>query len=80
MKKQIYIALFAFLGLIFNFLLLELVEIWYINRYLKDFSGTGCLALAATWLALGTVCGFFEGKFFWQKIYVEKIRKGAVLK
>jgi uncharacterized membrane protein len=80
MKKQIYITLFAFLGLLFHFLVLELVETWYINYSMKEFSGIVFLSAAGIWLALGTVCGFIEGKFFWQKIYVERVRKEAVFK
>ena len=80
MKKQIYIALFAFLGLLFHFLVLELVQTWYINYSMKEFSGAIFLTIAGIWLALGAICGFFEGKFFWRKIYVERIRKETVFK
>ena len=80
MKKQIYIALFTFLGFLFHFLVLELVETWHINYSMEEFSGTVFLMVAGIWLALGTVCGFLEGKFFWQKIYVERIRKETVFK
>ena len=80
MKKEIYIVLFAFLGFLVNFLILALIETWYINHYMMDFSGMTYTIVSTLWLAIGMVFGFIDGKFFWQKIYVEKVRKGHVFK
>ena len=80
MKKEIYIALFSILGLLFHFLILELVELWYISRTLHELSGLVYQTIAVIWLVLGALSGFWQGKFFWQKIYVEKIRKRTVFK
>jgi len=75
MKKEIYIILFSVLGFLVNFLILAMIETWYINHYMRDFSGMAYAMISALWLAIGMVFGFIDGKFFWQKIYVEKVRK-----
>ena len=80
MKKEIYITLFSFLGLLGHFLIFELVELWYITSSSRDFYGAIAWAAAIIWMAIGMICGFMEGKFFWRKIYVEKVRKETIFK
>jgi hypothetical protein len=80
MKKEIYIALFAILGFLVHFLIFESVATLYIGHSLKDFPGLVYQLVAPAWLALGLLSGFLQGRFFWQKIYVEKIRKETVFK
>jgi hypothetical protein len=80
MKKEIYIALFTILGLLVHFLILISVETWYIGRTFQDFSGITYRMIGSTWLTLGVLSGFLQGRFFWQKIYVEKVRKETVFK
>jgi len=80
MKKLIYISLFTVLGIVLQFLVHELVEIWYINLLIGDFPK---YSLGFSWenwflihyvgtivlLVAGALFGFFQGKFWWRKIY-----------
>jgi hypothetical protein len=80
MKRKIYIALFVLLGLLLQFLLHALIEIWYINLLLKDFPKYGLglnwnqwlmihHALSLILVAVGAVWGFYEGRFWWRHLY-----------
>jgi len=80
MKKIIYIILFVFLGVLFQFLVHGLVEIWYIDFLNTDFSK---YSLGFSWpelflihhltsvilLIAGALLGFWQGRFWWHKIY-----------
>lgn len=80
MKKLIYITLFTFLGLLLQFLIHGLIENWYINLLVSDFPK---YSLGFSWLQwfiihhigtvvlliIGLLFGFWQGKFWWRKIY-----------
>lgn len=80
MKKYFYIGSFVLLGAILQFLAHATVEIWYIGLLLKDF---GVYSFGLSWrawfvihhvgtvilLAGGTIFGFWQGKFWWVKLY-----------
>ena len=83
MKKTVYIVLFIFLGILLQFLVHSLVETWYIDLLITDFPkysfgfswdqwfiihhiGTVILFIA------GALFGFWQGKFWWQRIYEKK--------
>lgn len=75
MKKQIYITLFTLLGLLMHFLIIESIATLYIYHASHDFPSFVYQIIFPAWLALGVLSGFYQGKFFWQKIYVERIKK-----
>lgn len=80
MKKTAYIILFVLLGIELQFLIHAFAEIWYINLLLRDFSKYG---LGFTWrqwfiihdiasailLIAGVALGFWQGKYWWRRIY-----------
>jgi len=80
MKKAVYIILFTFLGIILQFLLHAVIEIWYINLLVNDFA-TYSLGLSwEAWLLIhsigsvvlflaGAFLGFRQAKFWWHRIY-----------
>ena len=85
MKKTAYIALFTFLGTILQLIIHGLVEIWYVGLLLKDFSRYGLGLSWNNWflihhiatvilLILGILFGFWQGKYWWRKIYEQDIR------
>lgn len=80
MKKIIYIFLFALLGVLAQFILRGVLEIWYIGLLLEDFSRFGLGLSWDAWVmihnvgtvllfAVGVCIGFRQGKFWWKKIY-----------
>ncbi len=83
MKRIFYISAFVFLGLLLQFLVHALVEIWYINLLLKDFAYYGfgwpwdtwyTIHDVGTWVlvVLGLVFGYSQGKHWWPKLYNEQ--------
>ena len=85
MKRVIYIILFTIFGVLLQFLLHAAIEIPYLSllnsnfeKYSLGFSWpqllTIHLVLTILFVIAGAAFGFFAGKFFWQKIYVEHIR------
>ncbi len=83
MKKTIYIILFTFLGILLQFLIHILVETWYIDLLITDFPKYGFGLLWYQWFIIhhigtvilfvaGTLFGFWQGKFWWQRIYEKK--------
>lgn len=82
-KRTIYIALFTVLGIMVSFLIHAGIEIPVIFLLVKDFDRYG---LGLTWdqwymihhigaillFILGVVGGFFQGKYWWEVIYVQK--------
>ena len=80
MKKIFYIASFTFLGILLQFLIHGIVEIWYINLLTKDFSK---YSLGFSWdqwflihhiatvilLVAGILFGFWQGKYWWKRLY-----------
>lgn len=83
MKKTIYIAAFTVLGVLLQFLLHTLIEVWYIGLLVRDFAAFGLGLSWDAWFAThtaltvlffigGTMLGFFSGQKWWQIIYVEQ--------
>ncbi len=80
MKKTIYIISFIVFGILLQFLIHAVIEVLYINLLLLDFSKYG---LGLSWnqwfiihyigtiilLIAGVLLGFWQGKFWWRKIY-----------
>ncbi|MFH1187713.1 MAG: hypothetical protein V1688_02505 [bacterium] len=83
MKKKIYIIAFTFLGILLQLLIHALVEMWYIGLLLNNFSR---YSLGFSWDQLylihyagtiilfvaGALFGFWQGTYWWKKIYGEK--------
>lgn len=82
-KRTIYIALFTLLGIIVSFLVHAGIEIPVLFLLVKDFDRYG---LGFTWdqwyiihhvgaallFLLGMVGGFWQGRYWWEIIYVQK--------
>lgn len=80
MKKIIYLVVFVIFGLLLAFLVHSILEVWYTNLLIKNFDK---YSLGLTWdgwftvyqvfyfilFAIGGLIGFFQGKFWWQRIY-----------
>lgn len=87
MKRTIYIIAFTFLGILLQFLVHGLVEIWYIGFLLKDFSTYGLGFSWEQWFLIhgissivlflgGAAFGYWQGRYWWRRIYEEhSIRK-----
>ena len=80
MKKIIYIITFTILGIELQFLIHAFTEIWYINLLLRDFSTYGLGFSWRQWflihhvasailLIAGIALGFWQGKYWWRRIY-----------
>ena len=83
MKKRIYITAFVLLGVLLQFLVHGLVEQWYIGLLIDDF---GAYSFGLSWqqwffvhqsgtlvlLIIGILFGFWQGTFWWKKLYVDK--------
>ena len=83
MKKTVYIILFTFLGILLQFIIHGLVESWYIGLLINDFPKYGFGLSWSQWYLIhhiltvilffaGALFGFWQGKFWWRRIY-EKI-------
>jgi len=85
MKKYFYITSFTFLGFLFQLLLHAGIEIFYISLLTNNF-GTYSLGLSwdawymihhigtVVFLILGIALGFWQGRYWWQKLYAERGR------
>ncbi|MBL7141860.1 hypothetical protein ISS21_02055 [Patescibacteria group bacterium] len=80
MKRTIYITIFVILGILLSFLIHAVVEVWYIDLLLKDFSKYSFGFSWSQWylihylgtailFILGALAGFWQGKFWWKRIY-----------
>jgi len=83
MKKTIYVILFTFLGILVQFLIHGLVETWYIGLLISDFPKYSLGLLWPQWFIIhhigtvilfiaGALFGFWQGKFWWRRIYEKK--------
>jgi succinate dehydrogenase/fumarate reductase cytochrome b subunit len=84
-KKTIYIILVIILGLILSFIFHAVIEIFYINHLLEK----GIIpepsslthqcylpsSLQVILLLAGLFGGYFLGRFWWQKVYIERKRE-----
>jgi uncharacterized membrane protein YgaE (UPF0421/DUF939 family) len=80
LKKAVYLVAATILGVLLSFLIHALIEInylhWMANQDIIVSLSGGCAL--TPWLQiilwiLGAVGGFFLGRFWWRKIYVEKV-------
>lgn len=83
MKKITYYITFIFLGILLQFLIHGLLEVWYINLLTKDFNK---YSLGFSWnywvtahhvgtvilLLTGILFGYWQGKYWWPRIYERK--------
>ena len=80
MKKSIYITLFVLFGILVQFFIHIVVAILYINLLINNFA---IFSLGFSWdawfvihiiwgivlLVLGAVLGFWQGVYWWKRIY-----------
>jgi uncharacterized membrane protein YgaE (UPF0421/DUF939 family) len=80
LKKAVYLLASTILGLLLSFLVHALIEINYLkvaaDQNIAVAFSNGCAL--SPWLnislwVLGAVGGFFLGRFWWRKIYIEKV-------
>lgn len=82
-KKIIYISLFIFLGIVASFLVHAAIEILAISLLVKDFERYGLGLSWRQWYAIhhigsalllffGIAAGYWQGKYWWKIIYVDK--------
>jgi hypothetical protein len=83
MKKIVYVALFTFLGILLQLLVHGVLERWYIGLLVSDFSKYGLGFSWGQWFIIhhigtvilfiaGVLFGFWQGKFWWRRIYEKK--------
>lgn len=79
LKKTVYLIASAILGLLLGFIVYALLGIEYLHWFVRQ-GGIGSyssvsavlLFLEILFMAIGFVGGFFLGKFWWRKVYVER--------
>ena len=81
LKRAVYLFASTILGVLLSFIAHGLIEINYLRQAesqgkIVPFYGSCTLKpeLQIALLALGMIGGFFLGRFWWQKIYVERLR------
>lgn len=79
LKRTVYLSAALILGVPLSLILCSLIEIGYLRWFAissqgASFSGGGVIlsAFQAGLLALGAVGGFFLGRFWWWKVYIER--------
>jgi len=83
MKKVIYIILFTFLGILLQFLIHGLIEVWYIGLLTSNFVKYGFGLSWSQWFIIhhiatvilflvGALFGFWQGKLWWKRLYEKK--------
>jgi hypothetical protein len=79
-KKAVYLFATTIMGILLSFVIHAFIEINYLSwvenqGYAPVFYGHCALhpALQAGLLILGAVGGFFLGRFWWRKIYIERV-------
>lgn len=87
LKKTVYLLATTVLGLILSFLLHAFIEINYLSWLegqgrTATFYGSCALPpwLQISLLVLGVASGFFMGRFWWRKVYVERVWAKGILK
>jgi len=78
-KRIIYLILSVLLGALLGFLACVFIEIKYLNSIIArdtmvgSFNGAAVLPLLYFGLPVtSAVGGFFSGKFWWKKVYIER--------
>ena len=80
MKKEFYLTIFIIFGILFAFLVHAIAEVWYIDLLIRDFQKYSLDFSWSQWFVihrfiaillfiLGAFLGFWQGKFWWQKLY-----------
>jgi hypothetical protein len=80
LKKTVYLLATTILGVLLSLIAHALIEIDYLNRAFNQgravtFYG-GCAlppVLSIALLVMGAVGGFFLGRFWWRKVYIERV-------
>lgn len=80
-KRAAYLIASTFLGLLLSFLVYILGEIKYLSCFVSDYYPTifwyvGCVVYPVVRISIfivGAMGGFFLGKFWWQKVYIEQV-------
>ena len=83
-KKIFYILAFTFLGILLQFLLHAIIEGAYIGLLTSDFAKYGLGLSWDDWYLIhfvftiilfigGVVLGFWQGKYWWKRIYEDKV-------
>ena len=80
LKKTVYLFTTTILGAMLSFIIHALIEISYLSWALKNnYNVTfynGCalhpVIQIALWI-IGIVGGFLLGRFWWRKVYIEKV-------
>lgn len=81
MKRFVYIAAFTVLGILVQFMLHAILEIWYLKYLLADFPKFGFGLSWQQWFIIhhfsaiilffaGLLFGFWQGMYWWEQIYV----------
>ena len=80
LKKIIYLIASTILGFFLSLIAHALIEMNYINGVLsrgelvKFYGGCALLPIVqAVILILGLLSGYFVGRFWWKKIYIERV-------
>lgn len=79
-KRTIYISAFTVLGVLLQFMVHALIEIWYIGLLVDDFATFGLGLSWNAWfrihaigtvvlIVLGIMFGYWQGKYWWPRIY-----------
>ena len=81
LKRAVYLSAATILGIILSFIAHALIEIGYLHWAESQgrivFLSGGCAlpwVLRSPLFVLGAVGGFFLGRFWWRKIYIERVR------
>lgn len=86
MKRAIYIIAFTVVGILLQFLLHALVERWYVIKLVFQFDTYGFGLTWDEWFLVhhvtavllfigGTALGFWQGRYWWPKLYDEQGNK-----
>ena len=80
MKRCFYILLFVIFGVVLQFIVHAIIEIWYIGLLSRDFERYGLGLTWDQWVRIhhasavilflaGLGFGFWQGRFWWKKLY-----------
>ncbi|PJE64078.1 MAG: hypothetical protein COU90_04380 [Candidatus Ryanbacteria bacterium CG10_big_fil_rev_8_21_14_0_10_43_42] len=86
MKKIVYIILFTFLGILVQFLVHAVFEMWYVARLVVNFPAYGLgfsweewvtIHSVLSWIlfAIGGYIGYQEGVIWWEYLYEKHPQK-----
>lgn len=80
LKRAVYLCAWTILGIMLSFFVHAYIEISYLNwaesheKYVTFYHGCALSPiLQLALLALGAIGGFFLGRFWWRKIYIERV-------